>query len=72
MRAGAKLFALGQDCPAFDRCAYRLDIQADPELRALYLDAEPADGYFRDQCVFSADISIEDTMQVQVRYQAYR
>ncbi len=55
-------------CPAFDRCPYRLDLAADPELRAMYLETEADDGYFRDRCVFSPDISIEDMMQVQVRY----
>ncbi len=55
-------------CPVSDRCPYRLDLQGDPELKTLYLDAEAADGYVRDQCIFSSEISIEDTMQVQVGY----
>ena len=55
-------------CPVFDRCDYRLDLESDEGLRELYLDAEAADGYLRDQCVFAEEISIEDTMQVQVRY----
>lgn len=55
-------------CPVFDRCDYRLDIEADPALNALYLEAEGEDGYFRDRCVFADDITIEDTMQVQARY----
>lgn len=57
-----------QGCPVFERCDYRLDIAADPGLRELYLDAEDDDGYLRDKCVFADDITIEDTMQVQVRY----
>lgn len=56
------------DCPVAARCDYRLDIGADSELRALYLEAEDADGYYRDRCVFAPDITIEDNMQVQVRY----
>jgi len=32
------------------------------------LDNEQYDGYFRDRCVFRPDIDIEDTMNVQVRY----
>ena len=56
------------ECPAFDRCDYRLDLETDLPLRELYLEAEDADGYFRDRCVFADDITIEDTMQVQVRY----
>jgi hypothetical protein len=35
----------------------------------MYLETEDADGYFRDRCVFAEDITIEDTMQVQVGYQ---
>ena len=37
-------------------------------LKALYLDNEHYDGYFRDQCVFRPEIDIEDTMNVIVRY----
>ena len=55
-------------CPVSARCPYRLDLDGDPELTSLYLDAEDADGYVRDRCIFSSDISIEDTMQVQVGY----
>ncbi|WP_136685966.1 Gfo/Idh/MocA family protein [Falsirhodobacter xinxiangensis] len=56
-------------CPAFDRCDYRLDIAADEALDALYLQGEESSGYIRDACVFSDDISIEDTMQVQIEYE---
>jgi predicted dehydrogenase len=55
-----------RDCPL--PCDYRLDLAADPSLKALYLDAEHEDGYLRDRCVFDAEIDIEDTMQVLVRY----
>ncbi len=55
-------------CPVFDKCDYKLDIEKDKELNALYLDAEEDDGYLRDKCVFAEDITIEDTMQVQVQY----
>ncbi len=55
-------------CPVFDKCDYRLDLANDAALRELYLDAEDDDGYERDKCVFADDITIEDTMQVQVRY----
>ncbi len=57
------------ECPVFDKCDYRLDLESDAALRELYFDAEDADGYLRDKCVFADDITIEDTMQVQVRYQ---
>jgi predicted dehydrogenase len=47
---------------------FALDIAANPELKATYLDAEKDDGYVRDQSVFGDGISIEDTMAVLVRY----
>ena len=55
-------------CPVGALCPYRLDVEGDPELKSLYLDAEQADGYIRDRCIFSSEITIEDTMQVQVGY----
>lgn len=57
-------------CPAAARCDFRLDLAADEALKALYLEAEEIDGYFRDRCVFDDDITIEDTMQVQVGYES--
>ncbi|MCI9457232.1 MAG: Gfo/Idh/MocA family oxidoreductase [Oscillospiraceae bacterium] len=47
---------------------FGLDMEANPTLKALYLDAEHEDGYIRDKSVFSEEISIEDTMGVMVRY----
>ncbi|HEY5807085.1 MAG TPA: Gfo/Idh/MocA family oxidoreductase, partial [Povalibacter sp.] len=44
-------------------------LAADANFKALYLDNEKYDGYFRDQCVFRPGIDIEDTMNVIVRYQ---
>ncbi len=38
------------------------------DIKGLYLDAEDVDGYYRDRCVFSPEIDIEDTMSVTVRY----
>jgi predicted dehydrogenase len=55
-------------CPVFDKCDYRLDLEADDSLREMYLESEDADGYFRDRCVFADDITIEDTMQVEATY----
>jgi predicted dehydrogenase len=55
-------------CPVSTQCPYRLDLADDPELKSLYLDTDAADGYFRDRCIFSSEIGIEDTMQVQVGY----
>lgn len=55
-------------CPVAETCDFELDMEADPALKELYLDTEEADGYLRDRCVFDEDITIEDTMQVQVGY----
>lgn len=57
---------------AFNRPAetedFALDLNADPRLKALYLDAQHEDGYRRDQDVFGEGIDIDDTMSVLVRY----
>lgn len=55
-------------CPEQAACGFYLDLAADPGLKALYLDNEKYDGYFRDQCVWRPEISIEDTMHVVVGY----
>lgn len=47
---------------------FALDLSTDPELNALYLEAEKDDGYLRDRSVFSDGISIEDDMAVMARY----
>ena len=47
---------------------FALHMEGNPQLEALYLNAEKEDGYFRDQSVFGDGISIEDTMGVMVRY----
>ena len=55
-------------CPEAAKCSFHLDLAADPSLKALYVDNEHHDGYFRDQCVWRPGIDIEDTMNVIVRY----
>ena len=55
-------------CPEKDKCSFYLDLSADRSLKALYLDQEKHDGYFRDRCVWRPDIDIEDTMNVIVNY----
>ncbi len=55
-------------CPDGAKCPFRLDLEATPTLRTLYLDCEPYDGYQRDRCVFSDQIDIEDSMNVLVDY----
>jgi predicted dehydrogenase len=55
-------------CPEKKVCGFELDLAASSSLKALYLDCEKYDGYFRDRCVFRPDIDIEDTMNVLVTY----
>jgi hypothetical protein len=55
-------------CPEKNKCTFYMDLRADAGLRALYVDNEQYDGYFRDQCVWREQISIEDTMNVIVGY----
>jgi hypothetical protein len=57
-------------CGAFDACQLKLDLTRSRALTALYTDNEGYDGYFRDRCVFSADIDIEDTMQALIAYES--
>jgi predicted dehydrogenase len=47
---------------------FALHLKGSERLKALYLDAEHEDGYYRDQSVFGDGISIEDTIGVMVRY----
>ena len=47
---------------------FALDLSGNEMLRKGYLEAESEDGYRRDQSVFGDGISIEDTMNVVVRY----
>lgn len=55
-------------CPE-GKCKFRLYIQNNEGLKELYLDNEIYDGYFRDRCVFSDLIDIEDNMNLVVNYQ---
>ena len=56
------------DCAVASSCDFELDMDGDANLRSLYREAEDEDGYYRDRCVFDADIGIEDTMQAHIRY----
>ncbi|HWA00275.1 MAG TPA: Gfo/Idh/MocA family oxidoreductase [Caulobacterales bacterium] len=56
-------------CPEKDKCTFYLDLNADPAFRSIYVENERYDGYFRDRCVFREEISIEDTMNVIVKYE---
>lgn len=47
---------------------FALHLDRNEHLKSMYLDAEHEDGYQRDQSVFGDNISIEDTMNVMVKY----
>jgi predicted dehydrogenase len=55
--------------PQADNDPFALHMADNAQLKALYLDAEHEDNYFRDQSVFSDGINIEDTLSVLVKYQ---
>jgi len=48
---------------------FAFEMADNPGIKKLYLDAESADGYLRDQSVFGDGISIEDVMNVLVKYE---
>ncbi|WP_135553690.1 Gfo/Idh/MocA family protein [Paenibacillus cymbidii] len=61
----------GQRCGTCDYkrdCEFYLAIDKDPFLTKYYKEAEVDDGYIRDGCVFSDEITIHDSMSVTVRY----
>ncbi|MET0556103.1 MAG: Gfo/Idh/MocA family oxidoreductase [Vicinamibacteria bacterium] len=55
-------------CPHKAQCQFHWDVTKDPRLVKLYVEAESADGYQRDGCVFKEDIDIFDTMNAVVKY----
>jgi len=56
-------------CPEAARCPFLLDMSQMEGLRKMYLETEQHDSYYRDRCVFSPQIDIEDTMNVMVNYE---
>lgn len=61
----------GERCLTCDyktECEYYMDIEKDPFIKKYYYEAESADGYIRDRCLFDERIDIYDTMSVNVRY----
>ncbi len=56
-----------RDCRV-NGCSFRLDMGAIENLKRLYLDCEQHDGYYRDRCLFSDEIDIEDTYRAQIQY----
>lgn len=58
-----------QGCPHAKACDFFVDFAADDQARRLYLDAESADGYVRDRCLFDESIDIEDQAAVLYSYE---
>ena len=57
-------------CPYKKECEFYFDIDTDDggRLKMLYKDCEDADHYYRDRCLFSDEIDIEDSVSVNVKY----
>lgn len=55
-------------CPYAGCCEFFKDYIHDPDMSRLYFSCEDVDGYYRDKCVFSEEIDIEDSVSVNVRY----
>jgi predicted dehydrogenase len=55
-------------CPEASHCRFALKLADNENQKALYLDAEHEDGYYRDRCIFSPEMDIEDNMNVIVDY----
>jgi predicted dehydrogenase len=56
-------------CPHSSKCEFYADMWGSEASRKLYKDAETADGYIRDACVFDPEIDIEDQASVLYTYQ---
>lgn len=68
-RRGVKaLYARAHGSAAARDDPFALRMEENPQLKAMYLDAEHEDAYQRDQSVFGDGVSIEDTMNLLVRY----
>jgi len=57
-------------CGHAGECDFHADMFRRELYRKLYLDAEEADGYLRDGCVFDPAIDIEDQASVLIRYES--
>ncbi|KAK3385936.1 hypothetical protein B0H63DRAFT_189597 [Podospora didyma] len=67
-RGVTKFYSRAHGSEAAKDDPFALHLDTIPALKAMYLDAEHEDGYYRDQSVFGDGINIEDTMNLLVRY----
>ena len=56
------------DCIEASLCPFHLNLRTRKELAAIYLAHERHDGYYRDRCVWSPEIDIEDAASAVVEY----
>lgn len=67
-RGATEFYSRAYGSEAAQNDPFALHLEKNENLKAMYLDAEKEDGYYRDQSVFGDGISIEDTMGVMVKY----
>lgn len=58
-----------EGCPHARKCEFYVNMWQSEFTRRMYKDAEHADGYLRDGCVFDREIDIEDNASVLCAYQ---
>ncbi len=56
------------DCPHTKTCEFYEDLKSETFYQKMYFDCEDQDGYYRDKCVFSDEIDIQDSVSVNVKY----
>lgn len=57
-------------CACAGACEFVLRLEDYERMKALYLDCEHHDGYYRDRCVFSDEIDIEDNASLVAEYRS--
>ncbi|ORY70208.1 uncharacterized protein BCR38DRAFT_455045 [Pseudomassariella vexata] len=67
-RGETRFYTRAQGSEVAKNDPFALHMENHEQLKAMYLDAEHEDAYYRDQSVFGDGISIEDTMNLLVRY----
>ncbi len=55
-------------CEYQKTCDHYIDIRQKEEYLKLYVEAESADGFFRDSCPFDPEVNIEDDISLVVTY----
>ncbi len=69
-RGVTEFYQRAHGSPIAAKDPFALHIKDNEWMKRMFLDAESADGYQRDQSVFGHGISIEDDMSVMVRYES--